>query len=141
MKTARKKHKYIVRIPYKNNKYRYFYTQSEYEAYLTSASKEKYSLDYKISDSERESLKDTKELEKQSGKDVYRSNDEYEVQIAKDSGVKSLLTVLKKVASRFSKSGKPPKLPDDILYIPSASLKKMLQKMEKQNVLRVIRRK
>ena len=124
MKTARKKHKYIVRIPYKNNKYRYFYTQSEYEAYLTSASKEKYSLDYKISDSERESLKDTKELEKQSGKDVYRSNDEYEVQIAKDSGVKSLLTVLKKVTSRFSKSGKPPKLPDDILDIPSASLKK-----------------
>lgn len=127
MKTARKKHKYIVRIPYKNNKYRYFYTQSEYEAYLTgltSASKKKYSSDYKISESERESLENTKELEKQSGKDVYRSGDEYEVQIAKDSAVKNLLTVFKKVASKFSKSGKTPKLPDDILDIPSASLKK-----------------
>lgn len=124
MSKARKKHKYIARVLGKNNKYRYFYVQSEYEAYLLGVQKGKLSSDYKISDSEREDIKNTKKLEKQYGDQVYRSADEYEVQIAKDSAVKSVLAVLKKTASKFSKSGKTPKLSNNILDIPSASLKK-----------------
>lgn len=124
MSKARKKHKYIARVLGKNNKYRYFYVQSEYEAYLLGVQKGKLSSDYKISDSEREDIKNTKKLEKQYGDQVYRSADEYEVQIAKDSAVKSALAVLKKTASKFSKSGKTPKLSNNILDIPSASLKK-----------------
>lgn len=124
MSKARKKHKYIARVLGKNNKYRYFYVQSEYEAYLLGVQKGKLSSDYKISDSEREDIKNTKKLEKQYGDQVYRSADEYEVQIAKDSVVKSVLAVLKKTASKFSKSGKTPKLSNNILDIPSASLKK-----------------
>lgn len=124
MSKARKKHKYIARVLGKNNKYRYFYVQSEYEAYLLGVKKGKLSSDYKISDSEREDIKNTKKLEKQYGDQVYRSADEYEVQIAKDSAVKSALAVLKKTASKFSKSGKTPKLSNNILDIPSASLKK-----------------
>lgn len=124
MSKARKKHKYIARVLGKNNKYRYFYVQSEYEAYLLGVQKGKLSSDYEISDSEREDIKNTKKLEKQYGDQVYRSADEYEVQIAKDSVVKSVLAVLKKTASKFSKSGKTPKLSNNILDIPSASLKK-----------------
>lgn len=124
MSKERKKHKYIARVLYKNGKYRYFYVLSDYKAYLTGVKKGKYSSDYKISDSEREDIKNTKKLEKQYGDQVYRSADEYEVQIAKDSAVKSVLAVLKKTASKFSKSGKTPKLSNDILDIPSASLKK-----------------
>ena len=124
MSKARKKHKYIARVLYKNGKYRYFYVPSEYEAYLTGVQQGNYSSDYKISDSERADVKNTKKLEKQYGDQVYRSADEYEVQIAKDSTVKSVLTVLKKTASKFSKSGKTPKLSNNILDIPSASLKK-----------------
>ena len=107
MSKARKKHKYIARIPYKNNTYRYFYVQSEYEAYLAGVQKSKLSSDYKISDSEREDIKNTKKLEKQYGDQVYRSADEYEAQIVKDNTTKSVLAVLKKVASKFSKSGNP----------------------------------
>ena len=124
MSKARKKHKYIARVLYKNGKYRYFYVPSEYEAYLTGVQQGNYSSDYKISDSERADVKNTKKLEKQYGDQVYRSADEYEVQIAKDSVVKSVLAVLKKTASKFSKSGKTPKLSNNILDIPSASLKK-----------------
>lgn len=124
MSKARKKHKYIARVLGKNNKYRYFYVQSEYEAYLLGVQKGKLSSDYKISDSEREDIKNTKKLEKQYGDQVYRSADEYEVQIAKDSVVKSVLALLKKTASKFSKSGKTTKLSNNILDIPSASLKK-----------------
>lgn len=124
MSKARKKHKYIARVLGKNNKYRYFYVQSEYEAYLLGVQKGKLSSDYEISDSEREDIKNTKKLEKQYGDQVYRSADEYEAQIAKDSVVKSVLAVLKKTASKFSKSGKTPKLSNNILDIPSASLKK-----------------
>ena len=124
MSKARKKHKYIARVLGKNNKYRYFYVQSEYEAYLLGVQKGKLSSDYKISDSEREDIKNTKKLEKQYGDQVYRSADEYEVQITKDSVVKSVLALLKKTASKFSKSGKTTKLSNNILDIPSASLKK-----------------
>lgn len=124
MSKARKKHKYIARVLGKNNKYRYFYVQSEYEAYLAGVQKSKLSSDYKISDSEREDIKNTKKLEKQYGDQVYRSADEYEAQIVKDNTTKSVLAVLKKVASKFSKSGKTPKLSNNILDIPSASLKK-----------------
>lgn len=124
MSKERKKHKYIARVLDKNNKYRYFYVQSEYEAYLLGVQKGKLSSDYKISDSEREDIENTKKLEKQYGNQVYRSADEYEVQIVKDSVTKSVLDVLKKTASKFSKSGKTPKLSNNILDIPSASLKK-----------------
>lgn len=124
MSKARKKHKYIARVLGKNNKYRYFYVQSEYEAYLAGVQKGKFSSDYKISDSERQDIKNTKKLEKQYGDQVYRSADEYEAQIVKDSVTKSVLAVLKKTASKFSKSGKSPKLSNNILDIPSASLKK-----------------
>lgn len=124
MSKARKKHKYIARVLGKNNKYRYFYVQSEYEAYLAGVQKGKFSSDYKISDSEREDIKNTKKLEKQYGDQVYRSADEYEVQIVKDSVTKSVLDILKKTASKFSKSGKTQKLSNNILDIPSASLKK-----------------
>ena len=124
MSKARKKHKYIARVLGKNNKYRYFYVQSEYEAYLAGVQKGKFSSDYKISDSERQDIKNTKELEKQYGDQVYRSADEYEVQIVKDSVTKSVLNILKKTASKFSKSGKTTKLQANILDIPSASLKK-----------------
>ena len=124
MSKARKKHKYIARVLGKNNKYRYFYVQSEYEAYLAGALKGKFSSDYKISDSERQDIKNTKKLEKQYGDQVYRSADEYEVQIVKDSVTKSVLSILKKTASKFSKSGKTTKLSNNILDIPSASLKK-----------------
>lgn len=124
MSKARKKHKYIARVLGKNNKYRYFYVPSEYEAYLLGVQKGKLSSDYKISDSEREDIKNTKKLEKQYGDQVYRSADEYEVQIVKDNVTKSVLAVLKKTASKFSKSGKTPKLSNNILDIPSASLKK-----------------
>lgn len=124
MSKARKKHKYIARVLGKNNKYRYFYVQSEYEAYLAGVQKRKFSSDYKISDSEREDIKNTKKLEKQYGDQVYRSADEYEVQIVKDNVTKSVLDILKKTASKFSKSGKTQKLSNNILDIPSASLKK-----------------
>ena len=43
MSKERKKHKYIARVLGKNNKYRYFYVQSEYEAYLAGALKGKFS--------------------------------------------------------------------------------------------------
>lgn len=124
MNKERKKHKYIARVLGKNNKYRYFYVQSEYEAYLAGVQKGKFSSDYKISDSERQDIKNTKKLEKQYGDQVYRSADEYEVQIVKDSVTKSVLNILKKTASKFSKSGKTKKLQANILDIPSASLKK-----------------
>ena len=124
MSKARKKHKYIARVLGKNNKYRYFYVQSEYEAYLAGVQKGKFSSDYKISDSERQDIKKTKELEKQYGDQVYRSADEYEAQIVKDNTTKSALAVIKTIASKFSKSGKTKKLQADILDIPSASLKK-----------------
>lgn len=124
MSKARKKHKYIARVLGKNNKYRYFYVQSEYEAYLAGSLKGKFSSDYKVSDSERQDIKKTKELEKQYGDQVYRSADEYEVQIVKDNVTKSVLAVLKKTASKFSKGGKTKKLQANILDIPSASLKK-----------------
>ena len=84
MSKARKKHKYIARVLGKNNKYRYFYVQSEYEAYLLGVQKGKLSSDYKISDSEREDIKNTKKLEKQYGDQVYRSADEYEAQVVKE---------------------------------------------------------
>ena len=90
MSKARKKHKYIARVLDKNNKYRYFYVQSEYEAYLLGVQKGKLSSDYKISDSEREDIENTKKLEKQYGNQVYRSADEYEVQIVKDSVTKNI---------------------------------------------------
>ena len=96
MSKARKKHKYIARVLGKNNKYRYFYVQSEYEAYLAGALKGKFSSDYKISDSERQDIKKTKELEKQYGDQVYRSADEYEAQIVKDSVTKSAFAIFKK---------------------------------------------
>ena len=124
MSKARKKHKYIARVLGKNNQYRYFYVQSEYEAYLLGVQKGKLSSDYEISDSEREDIKNTKKLEKQYGDQVYRSADEYEVQIVKDNVTKSVLDILKKTASKFSKSGKTKKLQANILDIPSASLKK-----------------
>ena len=124
MSKARKKHKYIARVLGKNNKYRYFYVQSEYEAYLAGAKKGKFSSDYKVSDSERQDIKKIKRLEKQYGDQVYRSADEYEVQIVKDNVTKSVLDILKKTASKFSKSGKTKKLQANILDIPSASLKK-----------------
>lgn len=124
MSKARKKHKYIARVLGKNNKYRYFYVQSEYEAYLAGVQKGKFSSDYKISDSERQDIENTKKLEKQYGDQVYRSADEYEAQIVKDSVTKSVLNILKKTASKFSKSGKTTKLSNNILDIPSASLKK-----------------
>lgn len=124
MSKERKKHKYIARVLGKNNKYRYFYVQSEYEAYLAGVQKGKFSSDYKISDSERQDIENTKKLEKQYGDQVYRSADEYEVQIVKDSVTKSVLNILKKTASKFSKSGKTTKLSNNILDIPSASLKK-----------------
>lgn len=124
MSKARKKHKYIARVLGKNNKYRYFYVQSEYEEYLAGVQKGKFSSDYKISDSERQDIENTKKLEKQYGDQVYRSADEYETQIVKDSVTKSVLNILKKTASKFSKSGKTTKLSNNILDIPSASLKK-----------------
>ena len=124
MSKERKKHKYIARVLGKNNKYRYFYVQSEYEAYLAGALKGKFSSDYKVSDSERQDIKKIKRLEKQYGDQVYRSGDEYEVQIVKDNVTKSVLDILKKTASKFSKSGKTKKLQANILDIPSASLKK-----------------
>lgn len=124
MSKERKKHKYIARVLYKNGKYRYFYVLSDYKAYLTGVKKEKYSSDYKISDSEREDIKNTKKLEKQYGDQVYRSSDEYEAQIVKDSVTKTLLNISKAMASKFSKSKKTTKLSKNILDIPSASLKK-----------------
>lgn len=124
MSKERKKHKYIARVLYKNGKYRYFYTQSEYEAYLTSAMNKKYSTKYKLSDSERKDYKDTKDLEKQYGYKLYRSSDEYETQIVKDNVVKTLLNFSKTAAAKFTKSKKSPKLPSNILEIPSLSLKK-----------------
>lgn len=124
MSKERKKHKYIARVLGKNNKYRYFYVQSEYEAYLAGALKGKYSNKYKFSDSERKSYKDTKNLEKQYGEKLYRSADEYEVQIVKDNVVKTLFNFSKKAASKFTNRKKSPKLPSHVLDIPSISLKK-----------------
>ncbi len=99
-----KKHKYVARVKQKNGKYRYFYTDKEYQAYLKNKSSNKLGdLKDKLSDSIDDLLgKDDK-------KAYLKAKSEYE-QTAKDYDyAKSRLQVLKDKAQLDGKVSKKEK--------------------------------